>query len=83
MRPVQYFSDEYLAHARKLSTEEIVEFVENFRQLHSATGDKSKLISIKIPESLLRGFRNKCAKRGLKYQAQIKQLMKRWVEENE
>jgi hypothetical protein len=30
-RPVQYFSDEYLEQCKRLTTEEIVEFLEDFR----------------------------------------------------
>ena len=83
MKPVQYFSDEYLAQTRGLSAEEIAQFVESFRELQAANAETSKLISLKVPESLLNSFRKKCAVRGLKYQTQIKQLMRDWVESNE
>jgi predicted DNA binding CopG/RHH family protein len=78
MKPVQYFSDHYLSHCRTLSADHIVEFLEAFR-LMQQPADKSKLISIKIPESLLTAFRKKCEIENLKYQTQIKALMKEWV----
>ena len=44
MRPVQYFSDDYLAAVRTTSPDEVVEFLENFREMH-APGARSRLIS--------------------------------------
>ncbi|HHI93244.1 MAG TPA: hypothetical protein ENK04_06980 [Gammaproteobacteria bacterium] len=78
MRPVQYFSDQYLEQCKTMSAEHIVEFLEAFR-LMQQPADKSKLISLKIPESLLKAFRSKCELENLKYQTQIKTLMKEWV----
>ncbi|MBN4050078.1 hypothetical protein JYT17_00490 [Nitrospira defluvii] len=78
MKTVQYFSDEYLEACKKLSPDHIAEFLESFRLMH-APADKTKLISIKIPESLLSAFRNKCETNKLKYQTQIKTLMREWV----
>ena len=78
MKPVQYFSDEYLEQCKSFSTDAIIEYLENFRSLQ-APDDKSRLISIKVPESLLISFRTKAALHQVKYQTQIKQLMKDWV----
>ncbi len=78
MRPVQYFSDQYLEQCKTMSAGHIVEFLEAFR-LMQQPADKSKLISLKIPESLLKTFRSKCELENLKYQTQIKTLMKEWV----
>ncbi|MCF6257554.1 MAG: hypothetical protein L3K25_14870 [Gammaproteobacteria bacterium] len=78
MRPVQYFSDQYLEQCKTMSTEHIVEFLDAFR-LMQQPADKSKLISLKIPESLLKAFRSKCELENLKYQTQIKTLMKEWI----
>jgi len=41
--------------------------------------DKTRLISIKIPESLLASFKAKSELHQLKYQTQIKKLMTDWV----
>jgi len=43
------------------------------------TSAKSKLISIKIPHSLLESFRRKCELKDVRYQTQIKILMVRWL----
>ena len=79
VKALQYFSDEYLEQSKKLSTGEIIEFLESFRELQAAPG-ASKAISVKIPESLLKAFRKRCAMRDVKYQTQIKILMQKWVE---
>ena len=83
MRPVQYLSDEYLEQCKKMSLEEIVEFLENFRILHSSVEkSKSKLISIKIPEALLEAFKTKSKLSGVAYQTQMKVLMQKWLSES-
>jgi uncharacterized protein (DUF4415 family) len=79
MRPVQYFSDEYLAQCRDARPETILEYLESFR-LMSSPQKKSKLISIKIPEALLDSFRARCEIEDVRYQTQIKKLMAEWLE---
>ena len=83
MRPVQYFSDDYLAQSRKATPKQIVEFLEQFR-LMQHTGKikagKTKLISMKVDETLLALFRSKCEIENIKYQTQIKNLMSKWLE---
>jgi len=81
MRPVQYFSQEYLEKCRSLSVEQILQFLEDFRALHagvSAPG-KSRLISLKVPELLLAAFKAKANLSGVPYQTQIKRLMSDWL----
>ncbi|VAX31133.1 hypothetical protein MNBD_NITROSPIRAE01-1054 [hydrothermal vent metagenome] len=78
MKAVQFFTDEYLEQCKKLSPDHIATFLESFRLMH-APKDKTKLISLKIPESLLTAFRRKCEASNVKYQTQIKILMKAWV----
>ena len=78
MRPVQYFSDEYLEQCKDATPEAILEFLESFRLMNSTTA-KSKLISMKIPETLLSSFRAKCELENIKYQTQIKKLMEAWL----
>ena len=82
MKTVQYFTDEYLAQCKSMTPDQIVRFLDDFRQLH---GDRtkgrtrSKLISIKVPENLLNVFRKRSALAGVAYQTRIKQLMTDWV----
>ena len=80
MRPVQYFSKEYLEYCRKLSPEQILSFLEDFKQLHAGKDSRTRLISMRVPEPLLRAFKAKAAAHGSRYQAQIKKLMKGWVD---
>ena len=80
MKTVQYFSDEYLENCKKISLEERLQFLEDFRLLQNNPGP-SKLISIKIPEHLLMAFKNQCKIEGIKYQTQIKKLMNHWIKE--
>jgi predicted DNA binding CopG/RHH family protein len=77
-RPIQYFSDEYLKNSQKLTPMQIVKLLDDFRILHGKTFQKSKLISIKIPENLLSVFRKKAELEGIPYQSKIKELMKEW-----
>ncbi len=78
-RPVQYFSDEYLARCREMSPDEIVEFLENFRLLHGDERSASRLISLKVPQGLLDAFKRRCRLEGVRYQTQIKRLMSDWL----
>lgn len=78
MKPIQYFSDEYLEQTRKLTPAQILNFLEEFRLMH-AGADRSKLISIKIPERMLATFRSRCEMIGIPYQTQIKKLMLEWL----
>ncbi len=80
MRPTQKFTKQYLAQTQGFTPEQALQFLENFRKLQGLSRkEKSILISIKIPESLLLGFRAKAEGLGLKYQTQVKELMKDWV----
>ena len=81
MKTVQKFTPEYLDSCRKMKPEQIVRFLEDFRILHGAPGgEKSKLISMKVPVPLLRAFRAKAQLSGIPYQTQIKKLMIAWLE---
>ncbi len=78
MKPVQYFSDEYLEHCKKMTPLQIVGFLENYRNLLEKK-EPSILISIKIPKTVLDDFKFRCKKNQVKYQTQIKQLMRDWL----
>ncbi len=82
MRPVQYFTDEYLRQCREMKPEQVLRFLEDFRELQKARKPvKSKLISIKMPEDLLEAFKAKASRKGRAYQTQIKDLMREWLKE--
>jgi predicted DNA binding CopG/RHH family protein len=82
-KTVQYFSEAYLKECQKFTIEQRIEFVENFREIcwesEKSRKNKTKLVSIKIPENLLNSFRFLSEANGVPYQTQIKILMKDWV----
>lgn len=81
MKALQKFTDDYLEQCNTMKPEQIAQFLDDFRKLH---GDKrpkqvSKLISMKVDESLLEAFRFKCNLEGIPYQTMIKKLMANWL----
>ena len=82
MRPVQYFTDEYLQQCQKMKPEQVLRFLEDFRELQKARKPaRSKLISLKVPEDLLESFKAKASRTNRPYQTQIKELMREWLRE--
>jgi predicted DNA binding CopG/RHH family protein len=80
MKSVQFFSKEYLERCASMKPEQILQFLEDFRTLHSESKtQKTRLISIKIPENLLNAFKAKAKVNGIPYQTQIKRLMAEWM----
>ncbi|MDE0342924.1 MAG: CopG family antitoxin [Deltaproteobacteria bacterium] len=80
MRPVQYFSKEYLEQCKGMKPADILRFLDEFRRLYSPAARRgSKLISLKVPENLLEAFKAKASLHDVPYQTQIKRLMMEWV----
>ena len=80
MRPVQYFSPEYLAQCKKMSLEDRLRFLEDFRKLQDRRPPvKSRLISVRIDESLLERFREKARTEKLPYQTLLKRLIRDYL----
>ncbi|MCH2205268.1 MAG: hypothetical protein MK132_05280 [Lentisphaerales bacterium] len=77
-KSTQFFTDEYLKECQKLTFDQILEFQENYRKLYQPS-EKSKAISVRVPENLLSNFKGKCSLEGTKYQRKIKDLMNDWV----
>lgn len=79
-KAIQLFTDEYLDHCRKIPIGERLKFLEDFRLLH-AGGERgrSKLISLRLPENLLRIFKMKAEAQGKRYQTKIKELMTEYL----
>lgn len=69
--------------AQKLKPHEIISILEDYRVLSKTKSnfkkDKTILISLKVQESLLTEFKKTCEEKNLKYQTQIKALMKEWL----
>ncbi len=80
MKAVQYFNDAYLERCKGMSSEQILEFLESFRRMQEKPV-RSKLISLKVPESMLATFKQRCDLHGVKYQTKIKTLMLKWLNE--
>lgn len=82
LKTIQYFTPEYLENCKTMTPGQIVQFLEDFRQLcslNSPEAGKSKLISLKVPQNILSQFKNKAKLSGVAYQTQIKKLMQDWV----
>lgn len=79
-KTVQYFTKEYLDRCASFTPDQIIEFIENYRNLVGNVPEKCQLISIKIEPSLLNAFKLKAKLGGLQYQTKMKQLMREWVE---
>jgi predicted DNA binding CopG/RHH family protein len=75
--------NEFLKQCLKLKSHDVIKILEDHRNLSEtsepAQKDESILISIKIPQSLLSEFKSACATQGVKYQTQMKILMKEWL----
>lgn len=82
MKAVQHFSDDYLARCAGMTPEQVVRFLDDFRQLQVAAPQPSTLISLRVSAPLLRLFRTKAAAEGVAYQTQIKKLMENWIGSN-
>lgn len=78
-KTVQYFTKEYLKRCGNLTPDQIIEFLEGYRQLMSNTSEKCQLISLKIEPSLLKAFKQKARLEGTAYQTKMKQLMRDWL----
>lgn len=64
MRPVQYFTPEYLEQCRQMTPDQVICFVEDFRWLHGGSAPRAarvklQLVSLKVPEDLLERFKMK------------------------
>jgi predicted DNA binding CopG/RHH family protein len=79
-RPVQIFTDEHLERGRRMKGSEIVEFLEGFREMaHASAPSPSRLISVRVPESLLESFKFAARQEGLPYQTLLKRLMREYL----
>lgn len=78
-KTVQYFSKEYLTRCKGFTADQIIEFLENYRNLVGKISEKCQPISLKIEPSLLNTFKQKANLEGSHYQTKIKQLMREWI----
>lgn len=78
-KTIQYFTEEYLKRCERMTSDQIIEFLENYRMLFSTVPEKSQLISLKVEPSLLKAFKRRAELEGTPYQTQIKKLMAEWL----
>ena len=78
-KTVQYFTKEYLVRCANFTPDQIIEFLENYRNLVAKVPKKCQLISLKVESSLLNAFKQKAILEGCHYQTKIKQLMREWI----
>lgn len=79
-KTVQYHTKEYLERCKKLSKDEILQFLEDYQTLVAKEPvEKCQLISLKIEPSLLNAFKQKARIEGIPYQTMIKKLMREWL----
>lgn len=80
MRPVQFFSDEYLKTSRKSTPTQIATFLEDYRTLQSSAKlrtkrEPTKLISIRLPVKTLLAFKALSKQKQIPYQTLIKEML--------
>lgn len=78
-KAVQYFSKKSVEQSSKMTPDQVLEFLENYKNLVCKKPEKCQLISMKIEPSLLKAFKQKAELEGFHYQTKIKELMREWV----
>lgn len=79
MKALQKFTPEYLETCSKMSISQILHFLHDFAKLQQSRKSKSKLISLRVDEDLLRAFKEKAKRKNIKYQTKIKELMEDYL----
>lgn len=77
-KALQHFTEEYLDDCRKMTPDQILLFLDDYRKLHYEPG-KLVQINIRIPENILAACKAKAKKEGQLYQRVIKDLITNWV----
>lgn len=77
-KTTQFFTDDYLAHCSKMSVDQILNFLEDYRNLQFDPGDL-KQVNIRLPEKTLEVFRARAEREGVPYQQKIRELVTNWA----
>jgi len=75
----QIFSEKRRSIDSKMTSNQIAAFLNEFQNVVNGCEGKKKLISLRVPENLLKHFRVKASSKNTPYQTQIIQLMREWV----
>jgi hypothetical protein len=81
-KAVQTFSEDYLRPCQDMAPDEITQFLDDFRRIHSTQDLQvpSTLISMQVPNDLLNNFKTKSKLLNIPNQSQIKILMRKRLE---
>lgn len=63
----------------KLSPEEVIQFMDDFSKVVTNQDQPTKLISLRVPENVLKVFKAEAQRKGFKYQSLIVRLMREWI----
>lgn len=82
MKPIQYFSDDYLAIAKKSSPTQIATFLEDFRTLQGNAKLRiehgpTKLISLRLPVRVLSALKSLSKVKQVPYQTLMKEMIEK------
>lgn len=78
---LQMFNKEYLERCKGATPDQILEFIENYKNLVLQVPEKCQLMSMKVEPSLLKAFKYKAQLEGMPYQTLIKRLMREWLKD--
>ncbi len=78
-KPLQLFSPERIKQDAGLTPDQIVQFLEDYKNIAAGEEGPRKLISLRVPEKLLEQFKAKARGDAKAYQTQIVELMRRWL----
>ena len=67
---------------KKLTPNQVLEFLDNFQCVVHGQDKKTKLISMRVPENVLQSFKTLTKDKNQKYQSVIVQLMRDWIKNN-
>jgi hypothetical protein len=79
-RTLQVHSEKRIHEDKNVTAEQTLVFLHEFQLLHQGEEGPSKLISIRVPERLLKLFRAKAERQGKRYQTEILRLMRESLE---
>ena len=83
MKGKQLYSKVRLGKDSKLTKNQIVDFLDDFQSLMQGNEGNRKLISLRVPEKLLKLFQDKAKQERRPYQTQIVELMRKWVRDKQ
>ena len=78
---LQKFKKKDLSQIGNTDATQIAKFLEDFQHMIAGIDDKTKMISLRVPENILSAFKFKAERRNLKYQSLIIDLMRKWIQE--